>query len=80
MSCILIHFTCILIMMMVCDHEYDDDNDNDIQVSCVFIPRRPLMRYLYELNIVGGEHFLYLCYCVKKRRRFCHLCHFQHIM
>ena len=33
-------------MMMVCDHEYDDDNDNDIQVSCVFIPRRPLMRYL----------------------------------
>ena len=50
-------------MMMVCDHEYDDDNDNDIQVSCVFIPRRPLMCYLYELNIVGGKHFLYLCYC-----------------
>jgi len=41
-------------MMMVCDHEYqyddddddDDDDDNDIQVSCVFIPRRLLMRYL----------------------------------
>ncbi len=33
-------------MMMVCDHEYDDDNDNNIQVSCVLIPRRPLMRYL----------------------------------
>ena len=36
-------------MMMVCDHEYDDDNDNDIQVSCVFIPRRPLMRYLFRI-------------------------------
>jgi hypothetical protein len=34
-----------MMMMMVCDHEYDN-NDNDIQVSCVFIPRRPLMRYL----------------------------------
>ena len=36
-------------MMMVCDHEYDDDdydnNDNDTQVSCVLIPRRPLMCY-----------------------------------
>jgi hypothetical protein len=37
-------------MMMVCDHEYEYDNDNDIQVSCVFIPRRPLMRYLFRIS------------------------------
>ncbi len=45
-------------MMMVCDHEYqyddddddDDDDDNDIQVSCVFIPRRLLMRYLLRTS------------------------------
>ena len=28
------------------NHYYFYDDDNDIQVSCVFIPRRPLMRYL----------------------------------
>ena len=37
-----------LIVMMVCDHEYNDDNDNDIQVSC--IPRRTLMCYLFRIS------------------------------
>jgi len=32
------------------EYEYDDDVDNDIQVSCVFITRKPLMRYLFRIS------------------------------
>jgi len=49
-----------MMMMVVCNHEYDDD---DIQVSYFFIPRRPLMQEVSTSIIAGGEHFLYLCYC-----------------
>jgi len=41
-------------MLVMCDHEYDDD----IQESYFFIPRRPLMQEVSNSFIAGGEHFL----------------------